>query len=125
MKIELNNTAMTSAWFDLTPYISNTGLRQEEEDIDAAGSGRTQDGVMQRSRVAEKEKWNIVTIPISGPVKRAIKAQIRPQFVSVRITEYGTKPYIITAYAGNRSTDFVIKKHGKELWKLSFALIER
>lgn len=126
MKIEVNNINESGMWFDLTPYISNTGLKQEEQDIDAPGSGRTMDGLMQRDRVAAKEKWSIVTIPLNTAAKKSIKAAIKPQFFKVRVTEDGESPYKITAYAGNRTSDFVIKKRsGKELWKLTFSLIER
>lgn len=126
MKIEINNMNQSGAWFDLTPYISNTGLSQEEQDIDAAGSGRTMDGLMQRNRVASKEKWPIVTIPVDTATKNAIKAAIKPQYFRVRITENGEAPYIKTMYAGNRTSNFIIKKRsGKELWKLSISLIER
>lgn len=50
---------------DITPYMNWDGLKYSTNDLDSEEAGRTLDGVMHRSRVATKVRWDVTTKKIT------------------------------------------------------------
>ena len=69
--------------FDITKYIDMEGCSWSENDLDAPGSGRTLDGLMHRSKVAEKRRADIKLVPVKSSVLNSILPVLRNQYFTV------------------------------------------
>jgi hypothetical protein len=72
---------------DYVKYIKAGGLKWECNDLDSEDSGRTLDGVMHRSRVAQKRKVQVSLIPLTTEDFTEISAAISPEYVDVTILD--------------------------------------
>ena len=75
-------------WEDLTPYIAHQGLKWTRNDIDAANSGRdTQDGLMHRHRVAQKDRFDCTLRPLTFDELHTVLGWVQPESFLVRVTD--------------------------------------
>lgn len=114
---------------DITPYMNWEGLKYGTNDLDSDEAGRTLDGVMHRSRVATKIRWDVQTKKLRTSEARMILQLIRPEWVTVRCLDLcqGIRTY--KAYSNNHSIDLAasgLDIEGKLLWKeFTFPIIEQ
>lgn len=113
---------------DITPYIAFGGLKWGHSDIDAAGSGRTMDGIMHRGRVASKVRLDVTCRPLTTAEASIVLTLIEPEWVTVQYTDPMKNAVIRkTMYSNNRTAGYLIHRPSEgDLWKLeSFPLIEK
>ena len=109
------------------PFIAKQGVKWQRNDIDAANSGRTMDGQMQRGRVATKIRMDITCRPLTAEEARLVLTTILPEYVSVDYYD----PMIgyrngISMYSNNNPASFLIEKPEDDWWGgITFPLLER
>lgn len=114
---------------DITPYINWDGLKYGTNDLDSEEAGRTLDGIMHRSRVATKIRWDITTKKLRTAEARMILQLIRSEWVTVRCLDLceGIRTY--QAYSNNHSIELAasgLDVNGELLWnEFSFPIIEQ
>ena len=99
-------------------------------DLDGEdGSGRTQDGLMHRDRVAIKRKLNCTWAPMEPPEMSALLKAMDVVFFTVRYPDAHDGTYREgTFYVGDRSTPMYVWNNEKQkfMWEgLSANFIER
>lgn len=114
-------------------YVSYQGLKRQRSDVDAPNSGRALSGLMIRSRVATKYRWDVTCNPLPTAEIQKILEYIQPQKFWVTLDDplLGTRTKI-AMYSNNFSVDHVITKLDTsttpatkvDYWKLTFPLIE-
>lgn len=113
---------------DITPYIAFGGLKWSRNDVDGPNAGRTQDGTMQRDRVAIKYRWDITCRPLTATEQSLILGLIEPEFVVVDYTDPLDNTVKFDMYYSNNfpSTFCIIRRGGTEVWQgLAFPLVQR
>lgn len=117
----------SNTWVDIVPYIANNGLKWQRNDIDAANSGRgTQDGLMHRHRVAQKDRFDVTCRPLTKTEMNTILALVQPESFLVRFTNpiTGTKT-TNTMYSNNIPAQFILQRPNQEYWTgIQIPLIE-
>ena len=82
---------------DYTAYVEE--LIPVRNDLDADGSGRNiLDGLMYRSRIAQKDKWNVKYLPLPELIAKAIAEDINPEYYSVTMLDPKTNALTTKSY---------------------------
>ncbi len=113
---------------NMVPYIAFQGLKWQRNDVDAADTGRTLDGEMQRNRVATKVRLDITCRPLLGSEASTVLSAIMPVFVTVQYYDPQVGSVVTkTMYSNNNPASFLIKReNGQEYWDgITFPLIEK
>jgi hypothetical protein len=112
---------------DFMPFIAKQGVKWQRNDIDAANSGRTMDGQMQRGRVATKIRLDITCRPLTAEEARLVLNTILPEYFSVDYYDpMSGERYGVTMYSNNNPASFLIEKPDDDWWSgITFPLIER
>lgn len=106
------------------PYISE--IKWARNDLDSEDSGRTLDGIMQRSRVAIKRKLSVTLKPLTQEQMESITAAIEPQFVEVTFADPRLGVVTKTFYGSSIEAAVLMFRDDTVLWRDgSFSLIER
>ena len=120
MILKINNT-------DIIPYIAQKGIKWQRNDIEAPGTGRTMDGLLQRGRVSTKIRMDITCRPLTAQELKIVLNLIYPEFVSVQYDDPMQGFVVKTMYSNNNPASYLaIQDDGTELWDgITFPLIER
>lgn len=129
MTVEIFNG---SSWFDITPWIAWQGLTFSRNDVDAPQAGRDMSGYMHRGRVAQKEKMQITTVPLTRAQMTQLHQLIDPETFYVRVNPYPktNAPHTMSMYSNNLQTSYIIFKKrwngviDEDLQTAKFPLIE-
>lgn len=71
---------------DYTRYLSEDGLSPVRNDLDSDGSGRNLlDGLMYRTRIAQKDKWTVKFNRIPADVMQKLAMDCDGQYTSVTL----------------------------------------
>ena len=125
--IKVRSWGSSGAYTDLTPYLAFGGLKWSRNDIDAAGSGRTQDGNLHRNRVAIKVRLDCTCKPLEQTDATIVLTAIKPQWLEVQYFDpqegsVQTKKM----YSNNIPATFAIQHGTKQYWTgIAFPLIEQ
>ena len=125
--IKVRSWGSSGAYTDLTPYLAFGGLKWSRNDIDAAGSGRTQDGNLHRNRVAIKVRLDCTCKPLEQTDATTVLTAIKPQWLEVQYFDpqegsVQTKKM----YSNNIPATFCIQHGTKQYWTgIAFPLIEQ
>lgn len=113
---------------DYAPYILE--LTPSRNDLDADGSGRdVQTGLMYRTRIATKQKWDVKLTRLSEAVHRQLIADISPVFFGVTVLDPVTGAQsTVTVYTS--TVPFGAQRYDRETGApyydgMSFSLTER
>lgn len=114
---------------DITQYMNFDGLKYGVNDLDSEEAGRTLDGVMHRSRVATKIRWDVRVKKLYTEQLQELFQLIRPEWVELHYTDPCLGERTAMFYSNNYSAD-VLASHqldeGKILWsEFTFPLIEQ
>lgn len=114
---------------DITPYMNFDGLKYGVNDLDSEEAGRTLDGVMHRSRVATKIRWDVQVKKLYTEELQTLFNLIRPEFVQLHYTDpcqgERTAMFYSNNYAAEVEASHMLDE-GKILWsEFSFPLIEQ
>lgn len=113
---------------DITPYMNWDGLKYGTNDLDSEEAGRTLDGIMHRSRVATKIRWDVQVKKLTTPQLQTLLQLIRPEWVTLRCTDLCLGERTYRAYSNNYSVEVCgtgLGVDGEILWsEFSFPLIE-
>lgn len=113
---------------DITPYMNWDGLKYGTNDLDSEEAGRTLDGLMHRSRVATKIRWDVQVKKLTTPQLQTLLQLIRPEWVTLRCTDLCLGERTYRAYSNNHSVEVCgtgLNVDGEILWsEFSFPLIE-
>lgn len=114
--------------YDITKYIASGGIKWSRNDVEAAGAGRTQEGLMERDRVAIKYRFDVTCRPLTAVEQSTLLQLIEPTFVYLVFTDPTTN--ITTGdwfYSNNIPSTYMIKQaDGTEWWTgLAFPLIQK
>lgn len=95
----------------------------EYNDVDASDTGRSEDGMLHRSRVRQglakiKLEWRQINTDKAQIILNAIVPD------SVSVTYYFGTQKTATMYAGNRSCELVRVNYEQAKWNISFNLVE-
>ena len=105
-------------------YISE--LKWARNDLDSEDSGRTLDGIMQRSRVAIKRKLTITLKALTQEQMILITAAIEPQFIDLTYIDPRLGSTTKTFYGSSIEAAVLIFRNGTAVWENgSFSLIEK
>lgn len=74
---------------DITSYVKADGFHIENNDIDAADSGRDMNGTMRRRIVARKDKLTVTCRPLTGAQLSMLFSLLKNATISVTYTEPG------------------------------------
>lgn len=114
---------------DITPYMNWDGLKYATNDLDSEEAGRTLDGIMHRSRVATKIRWDVTTKKLRTSEAMTLLQLIRPEWVQLRCTDLCTGERTLTVYSNNHSIEMGasgLSVDGEILWnEFTFPLIEQ
>lgn len=114
---------------DITKYMNFDGLKYGVNDLDSEEAGRTLDGIMHRSRVATKIRWDIQVKKLYTDELQELFQLIRPEWVTVHYTDPCMGERVAQFYSNNYSVDLESSYEvdsGKLLWsEFSFPLIEQ
>lgn len=112
---------------DITPYIKFQGLKWSRNDVEAANAGRTQDGTMQRDRVAIKYRFDVSCRPLTASEQATVLSLINPVYINVTYTDPLTNSTKTGQfYSNNIPSTFCIKDSRNQDWwtGLTFPVIE-
>lgn len=124
MTVEIFNG---STWVNITPYIKYQGLSFSRNDVEAPDAGRTLDGTMHRLRVAEKERMDVETVPLTNEQVVTLHALLDPVTIQVKVNPYPktNRTNTMTMYSNDVKTSYVIHRDdGTDLQTMSFPLVE-
>ena len=111
---------------DILPYIADSGIKWQRNDIEAPDAGRTLDSDMHRNRIGIKIRLDITCRPLSTAEARAVMSAILPEYVTVQYEDliYGMRT--TQMYSNNvPAVCGTVYPDGDALWEdLSFPLIE-
>lgn len=80
----MGKPALTINGHDYAPYIVE--LTPSRNDLDAEGSGRdVQTGLMHRTRIATKQKWDVKLARLTEAVHKQLIADIAPVFFTATV----------------------------------------
>lgn len=109
---------------DITPFISQRGIKWQRNDLDGSNAGRTMDGTMHRERVTSKVRLDITCLPLSSENASTVLNAIYPEYVEVEYIDPMYGHSIKTMYSNNTPATFIDTV--TDLWDgISFPLIER
>ena len=96
-------------------------------DVSMGESGRTDNALMHKNRVAQKRKIQVGYRAITDEVAHTVMAAINPEYIQVNYYDIlDGQRETRTFYVGDRSAPFKIWNDGKHLLEtLTFDLIER
>lgn len=97
-------------------------------DVSAGESGRTDDALMHKNRVAQKRKLELTWIGLGWQETAALMAAVNPEYISVRYPDMLSGQYEVrTFYVGDRTAPVKYWRVGadKMIEKVSFNFIER
>ena len=84
---------------DYTAFLAEDGLAPVRNDLDADGSGRNLlDGLMYRTRIAQKDKWTVKFNRIPELIVKSIAADINPEYVEITMLDPKTNRHITKTY---------------------------
>lgn len=84
---------------DYTEYVAEEGLKPTRNDLDADGSGRNLlDGLMYRSRIAQKLKWTVEFNRLDEATMAKLEADMNHQYISVTLLNPKTNTYDTRTY---------------------------
>ena len=108
----------SNTWVDIVPYIANGGLKWQRNDIDASGSGRdTQDGLMHRHRVSQKDRFDVTCRPLTKSEMNTILSLVQAESFLVRFTNPITGTVTTnTMYSNNIPAQFILQRTNTEYW---------
>lgn len=82
---------------DYTEFVDT--LKPVRNDIDAEGSGRNLlDGEMFRSRIAQKDKWNVTFLKLPELIMKSIAEDIDPEYASITMLDPKTNRILEKTY---------------------------
>ena len=114
---------------DILPYIKESGMKWQRNDVDDPKTGRTMDATMHRSRVATKFRVDFEAIPLNSEQTRFLMNLIMPVFVDVETNLHPLYGYFRGYFYSNNvpATCMMIdKKTGGVIWTgITFPLIEK
>lgn len=114
---------------DITQYMDWSGLKYGVNDLDSEEAGRTLDGIMHRSRVSTKIRWDVRTKKLTTSEIQKLMQLIRPEWVTLTCTDLCLGERTYQAYSNNYSVETVatgLNVDGEILWsEFSFPLIEQ
>ena len=116
------------SWSDITQYMAHGGLKWSRNDVEAANAGRTQEGDMERDRVAIKYRFDITCRPLTASEQATLLQLIQPVFVDVRYTDPVTNTIQDGTFYSNNipSTFSIVDSRGVDWWTgLAFPLVEK
>ena len=92
-KIKISN----SVYHDYTAYVE--ALSPVRNDLDADGSGRNLlDGKMYRTRIAQKQKWNVKFLPLPELIMKQLAEDMDPEYVNITLLDPKTNTVITKTY---------------------------
>lgn len=105
-------------------------LSPVRNDLDADGSGRNLlDGLMYRSRVAQKDKWSVKFLPLPETIMRSLAQDLNPEYVVVTLLDPKTNTILMKTYYTSTLTygdQYYNKSEGVTYYKgCTFDLTER
>ena len=97
------------------------------QDVSAGESGRTDDALMHKNRVAQKRKIQVAYAGVTPEVARTVLTAINPEYITVRYFDPLTGGMENKEmYVGDRTAPVKWWWSGKKIFEsLSFDLIER
>lgn len=114
---------------DITKYMNFDGLKYGVNDLDSEEAGRTLDGIMHRSRVATKIRWDVQVKKLYTDELQELLEIIRPEWVTLHYTDPCMGERTIQVYSNNYNLDLESSYNadkGEILWsEWSFPLIEQ
>lgn len=112
---------------NMIPYIAHQGLKYSINDVDGPNAGRTQDGTMERDRVARKVRWDVTCRPLRADELSTVLSAISREWLTVTYTNPETG-YTTTSimYTNNIPAQYLIQKGDVEYWAgVTFPLVEK
>ena len=117
---------------DLTPYIALGGLKWSRNDVEASDAGRTQDGLMHRSRVGLKIRLDCKCRPLLLEEAKTVLSAIWPVWLDVVYLDpqegaiRGGVSSPVQMYSNNIPATFLFMRDNTNYWEgIDFPLIER
>lgn len=84
---------------DYTAFLAEDGLAPVRNDLDADGSGRNLlDGLMYRTRIAQKDKWTVKFNRLPELIVKSIAADINPEYVEITMLDPKSNRHITKTY---------------------------
>ena len=84
---------------DYTAFLAEDGLAPVRNDLDADGSGRNLlDGLMYRTRIAQKDKWTVKFNRLPELIVKSIAADINPEYVEITMLDPKSNRHITKSY---------------------------
>ena len=114
---------------DITPYIAFEGLKYSTFDLDSEEAGRTMDGMMRRTRVATKVRWDVPTKHLRTTELAFLMRLLSDEWVTLKASDplFGLRSGRF--YSNNNSISMKITStvsEDEELWEgFTFPLIEQ
>ena len=114
---------------DILPYVKESGIKWQRNDVESQKAGRTMDAVMHRGRVAIKFRADFELLDLHTEDARMIMNLIIPEYVEVETNEHPLYDYLITSFYSNNGPATCVtidKETGVSIWTgISFPLIEQ
>lgn len=113
---------------DITNYIAYQGFKWQRNDVDSSDTGRTLDGMLQRTRVATKVRLDITCRPLLSEEASTVLTAIIPVWVEVSYHDPQLGGNVTkTMYSNNNPASYCIRQpDGREYWNgITFPLIEK
>lgn len=113
---------------NILPYLTESGLVWEENDIDADGSGRTLDGVMHRGIVARKDKYTLTFRKLTLSEIRTVLNAINTTYMTVETNIHPKKGTVNQQMynSSRKGAVFTLDDSNSANWSLDqLSIIER
>lgn len=114
---------------DILPYVKESGIKWQRNDIDSANTTRTMDGIMHRGRKAIKFRADFALRDLHTEDAMKILNLILPEFVEVETNVHPLYGYVIASFYSNNvpvTCKAIDKETGDAIWtEISFPLIEQ
>lgn len=112
---------------NMIPYIAHQGLKYSINDVDGPNAGRTQDGTMERDRVARKVRWDVTCRPLLSSELATVLQALSSEWLVVTYTDPETGGLINkTMYTNNIPAQYLLKKGNVDYWGgVTFPLVEK
>ena len=113
---------------DYAPYIEE--LTPSRNDLDADGSGRdVQTGLMYRTRVATKQKWEVKMLRLQQPVMQQLLSDISPTYFSATVLDPATGAQVTKSFYTS-TIPYGAQRYNKETGapyydQMNFSMTER
>ena len=119
--------SQSGTYVDLTNYIALGGVKWSRNDIDAAGAGRDQAGLLHRARVAIKIRLDITCRPLLASEAKTVLDTIAPEWIWVKYLDVQSGTVLTKKmYSNNIPATYLMKQGNKEYWTgITFPLIEQ